>query len=242
MVGTPYSQVLNATGGGTVTWTLSSGALPEGLALSSAGTVSGTPTGAGRSDFVVQAEGGGQTASAALSITISEPLIIITSSLPDGMVGTPYSQILDATGGGGGHTWTRVSGTIPPGLALSPSGAIAGTPAVAGQFTFVVQVSTGSQNATASFTITVRAPVATVQVTPPAATIAPAAVISLTATLRDVANNVLLGVWSLGPQATRLLPTSLPQAWLRASTLGTPPSRRRAKDRVGPPKSPSSIR
>ncbi len=50
--GTPYSQPLTATGGtGTNTWTLASGSLPAGLALTTAGVINGTPTGTGPSNF-----------------------------------------------------------------------------------------------------------------------------------------------------------------------------------------------
>ena len=43
-VGTAYSQSLVATGTPTPTWSVTSGTLPPGLTLSSAGAVSGTPT------------------------------------------------------------------------------------------------------------------------------------------------------------------------------------------------------
>jgi len=44
--GTAYSQAIAKTGGaGTVTFSISAGALPLGLTLSGAGTISGTPTG-----------------------------------------------------------------------------------------------------------------------------------------------------------------------------------------------------
>src|SRR5579863_1813180 len=44
-VGTAYSSQLTATGGtNTYTWSITSGALPNGLNLSSSGLISGTPT------------------------------------------------------------------------------------------------------------------------------------------------------------------------------------------------------
>jgi hypothetical protein len=72
-VGTGYDQALAATGGnGAYTWSLSAGALPDGLALDpDTGLVSGTPTAAGSWAFSVQVESGdGQTATADLSITV----------------------------------------------------------------------------------------------------------------------------------------------------------------------------
>ena len=48
IVGTAYSQTLAAGGGaGGNTWSITSGPLPDGLTLSPAGTISGTPTTAG---------------------------------------------------------------------------------------------------------------------------------------------------------------------------------------------------
>ncbi|MDP1581676.1 MAG: chondroitinase-B domain-containing protein [Candidatus Didemnitutus sp.] len=54
-VGTPYSVTLQATDGdGALTWTVTLGLLPAGLALSSTGTISGTPTTSGTSEFTVR--------------------------------------------------------------------------------------------------------------------------------------------------------------------------------------------
>ena len=50
----PYSQQLSATGGAApYTWSLTAGALPTGLSLSSAGLISGTPTVGGSFTFTV---------------------------------------------------------------------------------------------------------------------------------------------------------------------------------------------
>jgi hypothetical protein len=55
MVSVPYSLSLAATGGTEpYTWSLSSGALPAGLGLSSLGILSGTPTAAGAATFSVR--------------------------------------------------------------------------------------------------------------------------------------------------------------------------------------------
>jgi hypothetical protein len=72
-VGTSYSQSLTASGGsGTLTWTLSSGSLPSGLALSTQGTISGTPTTAGNSTFAVKVtDTGGDVTSANVTLDIN---------------------------------------------------------------------------------------------------------------------------------------------------------------------------
>ena len=55
-VGRAYSQTLTATGGtAPFTFSVSSGVLPPGLTLSSAGVISGTPTAAGAFSFTVEA-------------------------------------------------------------------------------------------------------------------------------------------------------------------------------------------
>src|SRR5712691_1634152 len=58
----PYSFQLTAEGGGTLSWSVVSGALPAGLALnSSSGAISGTPTATGDYTFTIQVTNGGQT-------------------------------------------------------------------------------------------------------------------------------------------------------------------------------------
>ncbi len=56
VVGTPYSATLQAAGGkAPFTWTLVAGStLPAGLTLSTAGVISGTPTGSGAFTFTIQ--------------------------------------------------------------------------------------------------------------------------------------------------------------------------------------------
>jgi hypothetical protein len=55
MVGVSYRQTPIASGGTPpYAWSVSAGALPVGLSLSSAGVISGTPAAAGTSSFTVQ--------------------------------------------------------------------------------------------------------------------------------------------------------------------------------------------
>jgi hypothetical protein len=65
---------------------------------------------------------------------------IFPSPLPNGQVGTPYNTSLMATGGTPPYTWSTVTGALPPGLSLSSTGIISGTPTTVGTFSFVVQV------------------------------------------------------------------------------------------------------
>lgn len=69
---------------------------------------------------------------------------ITTASLADGTVGQAYSQTLQASGGTTPYTWSIAAGTLPPGLSLSSSGTISGTPTTAGTASFTVQVADSS--------------------------------------------------------------------------------------------------
>jgi hypothetical protein len=71
-VGTPYSATLASTGGTTpVTWSVSSGSVPFGTSLSSAGVLSGTPTTAGAYTFTALcADAAGVTDTQSLTATI----------------------------------------------------------------------------------------------------------------------------------------------------------------------------
>ena len=162
----PYSATLAATGGVTpYTWSVVSGSLPSGLTLnSSTGAITGAPTGAGVSNFTVKvtdSESPAQTATQPLSITVSPavPLSISTTSLPSGTAGTQYSAAITAIGGVYPYTWSVISGTLPSGLTLnSHTGAISGTPQLAGTSPFTVQVTdseTPPVNATAQLSIVI---------------------------------------------------------------------------------------
>jgi len=141
-VGASYSQTLAGSGGKTpYVWSVSTGSLPAGLTLNSAtGVISGTPTAGGIIPFTITlTDATPVQATAALTINV---LGITTTSLPDGTVGTPYSQTLQTAGGGPPLTWAVASGTLPAGLTLSTSaGTISGTPTIAGSSTFIVSAS-----------------------------------------------------------------------------------------------------
>jgi Putative Ig domain/Right handed beta helix region len=67
---------------------------------------------------------------------------ISCTPLPNGTECEPYStNTLSVQGGTAPYTWSVASGTLPPGLSLTPSdGAITGTPTQAGTFDFTVTV------------------------------------------------------------------------------------------------------
>jgi hypothetical protein len=83
-VGSAYSFTLSASGGSTpYAWSLPSGTLPNGLSLSTGGTISGTPSLAGSFSFAVQVnDAAGHSASATFSINVvaaAAPTVSISS-------------------------------------------------------------------------------------------------------------------------------------------------------------------
>jgi hypothetical protein len=177
-VGVAYSASVAATGGvGTLTYTLASGALPAGLSLSTSGSIAGTPTAGGTSTFTVKATDiyGDSGTSGSLSITVVGALAVTTLSLPNGAVGTAYSQTLTASGGSGtGYTWSITSGASSlSAVGLSLTGAsISGTPTAGGTATFTVQVTDSASNkATANFSIVISSPLAVTTTSIPSGTV-----------------------------------------------------------------------
>jgi hypothetical protein len=155
-LGVPYSQQLSATasvtscgegGDASITWYQSSEGgpgLPAGLDLSSDGRITGTPTEMGSFSFMVGAFQSCTEAYAyrTLTLTIDSPISITTSTLPQGVVGTPYAVTLKSAGAEAGDvlTWKLFLGTLPPGIALSPEGVLSGTPTTSGSYYMLIQL------------------------------------------------------------------------------------------------------
>jgi hypothetical protein len=166
VVGVPYSFTVTSTGGtGTVHW--SAAGLPANLSIDpSSGKITGTPTTANPTGFtvVITATDSGtppHTASATFTLRVlSSSLAITTMTLPRATVKLAYKATLAATGGVMPYTWSLApgSGPLPPGLTLSTSGVISGTPKSFGFFKFTVRVTdseTPPQTATQPLSILV---------------------------------------------------------------------------------------
>lgn len=124
-VGTQYSAQLVTTGGTQpFQWSITNGALPQGLTLNNQGAISGTPTGlGGQYTFTVKVtDANNLTATRPLTLTVDGPTSypsITTTSLPSDTVGQSYEQTLGATGGTSPYTWSVTKGTLPSGLSLN---------------------------------------------------------------------------------------------------------------------------
>jgi hypothetical protein len=167
----PASQTVTAGQGATFS-VVASGTAPlsyqwrrNGVPLSGATSASYTTPSTTTSDngaqfTVVVSNSTGSVTSDAATLTVTSPSptpSITTASLPAGTVGSPYSAALSASAGTPPYTWSVSAGPLPNGLSLnSPAGLIAGTPGMAGQFTFTVQVrDSAGATAAATFTLTI---------------------------------------------------------------------------------------
>ncbi len=138
----PFSQALVLNGTPPMTFAVTAGTLPAGLALNTtSGVISGTPTASGSYTFTVQATNTVGSASQSFSGTVTSSAIgpaIGTTVLNSLTQGTAFSQTLSATGTSP-ITWTVSGGTLPAGLTLSSSlGTITGTPTGSGSYSVVI--------------------------------------------------------------------------------------------------------
>lgn len=167
-----YNQTIAATGGtGAKTFAVTSGALPTGLTLSTAGALTGTPTAVGTFNFTITATDTlSATGAQAFTIIITAPVVavsITTTTLPNAVQNVAgYNQTIAATGGTGAKTFAVTSGTLPTGLTLSAAGALSGTPTVAGTFNFTVTATdTVSATGAQAYTIIISAPATSLAIT-----------------------------------------------------------------------------
>ncbi len=160
VVGTNYPGSLAAlTTGGlpSYTWALTKGTLPAGLQLDqTTGAIIGTPTTPGTSSFTItvsDSEDPQATFQQSFNLVIGGTLELTTPSplTPNAAVGQPYSAQLAASGGTAPYFYSFVTdaGNVPPGLTLSSSGILSGTPtqyttAAGGYNNFFVMVSDSS--------------------------------------------------------------------------------------------------
>lgn len=134
---TAVATPCTASGGtGPYTYSISSGTLPAGLSLDSlTGAIAGTPTAAVAAPLTIKVtdSSGSTVTSSSFTWTVANPLSITSASLPAGTAGTAYSATLAAANGVAPYTWS-LQGTPPPGLALSSSGVLSGTPTNPGSY------------------------------------------------------------------------------------------------------------
>ena len=169
VTGESYEQALEVVGGiPGYTFMQTGGTLPPGLAFSN-GVFSGTPTTPGTYNVTIKVtDANGCMVTRIITIVIGcHTLELAPRTLPAGVAGVTYNQELTLVGGLSPATWSRVGGTLPPGLILSPTGTLSGTPTTTGRFNFTLQA-TESNTCAATQAYTFDVLCRTVSVFPPA--------------------------------------------------------------------------
>jgi hypothetical protein len=140
--GVPYEGTAVASGGAAPWRWLALGALPNGITLSSTGKLTGIPGAPGVYPFAILAtDQSGRSAQTNCRMTVaSQALNILTvCPLPSTTSGAAYSADLAVTGGEAPYLWT-LSGSLPPGIALHPTGTLKGAANDAGTWRFMLIV------------------------------------------------------------------------------------------------------
>jgi hypothetical protein len=134
------------------------GTLPKGVSFSK-GEFSGVPKNKGTFQVLLTASNGiGTNATQIFTLKVVS-IAVTTTSLPTATVGTSYSQQLRASGGVPPYKWKATAATLPPGLTVSKTGLLSGTPTTPGNYTITVTVTDKTSptplTATGSITLSV---------------------------------------------------------------------------------------
>ena len=173
-VGVAYSYTFQAGGSGPNTYTLASGAFPDGLSLDpTTGILGGVPTTVASFTFQVQAsnaEGSNTTPSITIDVVAPPPPTPptwVANTPPPGTVGDAYNYQFVATGSPAPTYAIVGTGSLPDGLSLdTATGVVSGVPTTAGAVPFTIRAQNSGGNADVDRTIVVISPPSS-GITPP---------------------------------------------------------------------------
>ena len=138
---------------------------PPGLGISTSGHISGTVNGSvGVYTATVQAYNSFSSANKIIRFNVvaantGAAPVIVTAEGGNILFGSPINRQYVATGSPAA-TWAVAGGVLPPGVTLSTSGALSGTPNTVGEYTFTIRASNATGNSERTLTLAVhRAPV-----------------------------------------------------------------------------------
>ena len=137
-----YSRTIVPLGGlAPYAFTKTTGALPQGLALSASGLLSGTPSQTGTFTFGVHVDDVCEkSADGTVTIRINAQPAISSASMQGWTVGIPVDQAVPSTGGTAPLVYSIVSGTAPSGTTFGADGHLTGAPGVVGDTSFTVKL------------------------------------------------------------------------------------------------------
>jgi hypothetical protein len=155
---------MTGSGGAGGPYTFSASGLPPGVTMASNGTISGTPTASGTYNYTVTVtDSAGNHGTVHCSVTVNQPITgtCVTINATQGVAITPVT--MTASGGAGGPYTFSASG-LPPGLTMSSSGTISGTPTTSGAYNYTVTVTDSAGNhGTVNCSVTVAQSLGSVQ-------------------------------------------------------------------------------
>lgn len=144
-----------------VSWRVSAGALPAGMSLTSKGLLTGTPTQSGPASFEVTATYQGKSGLQTYTLAVDFTVALQAATLPTGRINKAYSYDLKTLFSASGApynvadvAWSLTSGILPPGLTLSSTGVISGTPTDSTTRNFTVSATYAGLTATQNYQIT----------------------------------------------------------------------------------------
>jgi hypothetical protein len=89
------------------------------------------------------------------TVYVIRPVVKLNAGVTDGVVSSAYNNDLGVAGGVGPYTVTLLTGSLPPGLAITGT-SITGTPTAVGNFSFTLQIAeTGGAISVKSYSMTV---------------------------------------------------------------------------------------
>ncbi|MEO8621685.1 MAG: SdrD B-like domain-containing protein [bacterium] len=150
---------LTGTGGSGAPYKFTATGLPTGLSISTGGTITGTPSVTGTFPYTVTVtdkDGHTGTLNCSVSVNGAPTASCVTINAVKGHALTSV-QLVGTGGAGGAYKFTATG--LPPGVVISTSGVISGTPTMGGTFSYTVTITDKNGNVgTFNCTITVTVP------------------------------------------------------------------------------------
>ena len=156
---TVYSFDVLATGNPAPTsFAVIAGALPAGLTINATtGAITGTPTEDGSFPFTLTVANGTSPNATADYTLVIDPSDITSGPPPSGTVGSAFNFEMTTVPDSDPARFSVTAGSLPPGLTVSTSGVISGTPTMAGSFPVTIRAIVRREASTVNYTIEILA-------------------------------------------------------------------------------------
>ena len=152
-------DVSSSLNGADVSYEVSGGTLPAGMALTADGKIVGVPSAEGSSKVEITASSDGQAdlvKEVTITVAKAGTLTFAAGSLAEATIGTAYTAAAGTATGADNVIYSATG--LPAGLTMAADGTISGTPEESGTFTVKVSAwAEGFDTATAELTLTVKA-------------------------------------------------------------------------------------